>query len=83
MHSHVDIYDFIENRWTGRIEAPKEMANSHIGIATDGRYVYVISGQHGPQCRKPISLSFVLDTKKKTWDRMPSLPVPRCAIIRM
>lgn len=79
VHTHVDIYDFIEDRWTGRIEAPREMANSHLGIAADGRYVYVVSGQHGPQCRKPTSLSFVLDTETKTWQRMPSLPVPRWA----
>ncbi|XP_057982721.1 kelch repeat-containing protein At3g27220-like isoform X2 [Malania oleifera] len=79
VHSHVDIYNFTDNTWSGRIDMPKEMAHSHLGIATDGRYVYVVSGQYGPQCSKPISRSFVLDTRTETWQQMPSLPVPRYA----
>lgn len=44
---------------------PKEMANSHLGMATDGRYIYAISGQYGPQCRGSIARCFVLDTETK------------------
>lgn len=56
---------------------PKEMANSHLGMATDGRYIYVVSGQYGPQCRGPVARTFVLDTKTKKWSKMPPLPSPR------
>ncbi|KAL8043692.1 hypothetical protein ABFX02_08G001400 [Erythranthe guttata] len=80
VHSHVDIYNFTENRWCGRFETPKEMGNSHLGVATDGtRYVYIVSGQPGPQCGAPTSRSFVLDIETKKWDSLPPLPAPRYA----
>lgn len=27
---------------------PKEMAHSHLGMVTDGRFIYVVTGQYGP-----------------------------------
>lgn len=79
VHSHVDVFNFTDNKWCDRFDTPKEMANSHLGIVTDGRYVYVVSGQFGPQCRGPTSRSFVLDSTTKTWLDFPSLPAPRYA----
>lgn len=77
MHSHVDVYDFISNKWVERFDTAKEMANSHLGVATDGRYIYIVSGQYGPQCRAAIARVFVLDTKTKKWNDLPPLPFPR------
>lgn len=77
VHSHVDIYNFTSNTWGGRFDMPKEMGHSHLGVATDGRYVYVVSGQYGPQCREPTARTFVLDTETKIWRTMPPLPAPR------
>ncbi|XP_057873786.1 kelch repeat-containing protein At3g27220 isoform X2 [Cryptomeria japonica] len=79
VHSHVDIYNLTDNTWGGKFDMPKEMAHSHLGMATDGRYIYAVTGQYGPQCRGPIALNFVLDTKTKKWSRLPPLPVPRYA----
>ncbi|KAK6913006.1 hypothetical protein RJ641_022607 [Dillenia turbinata] len=79
VHSHVDVFNFTNNTWGGRFPMPKDMANSHLGMATDGRYIYVVSGQYGPQCRKPIAKTFVLDTETKKWESMPPLPAPRYA----
>ncbi|KAF5961680.1 hypothetical protein HYC85_002889 [Camellia sinensis] len=79
VHSHVDVYNFTDKTWGGRFDTPKEMAHSHLGITTDGRYVYVISGQYGPQCRGPTARAFVLDTQTKKWQSFPPLPVPRYA----
>lgn len=79
VHSHVDVYNFTDKTWGGRFDTPKEMAHSHLGITTDGRYVYVISGQYGPQCRGPTAGAFVLDTQTKKWQSFPPLPVPRYA----
>lgn len=74
----MDVFNFSENKWVERFEAPKEMGNSHLGVASDdGRYVYVVSGQYGPQCRGPTARAFVLDTRTKRWNDMPSLPSPR------
>ncbi|XP_078435523.1 kelch repeat-containing protein At3g27220-like [Wolffia australiana] len=79
VHSHVDVYNFSDNTWGGKFDMPKEMAHSHLGMVSDGRFIYVIGGQYGPQCRGPTSRSFVLDTETKTWSDLPSLPVPRYA----
>ncbi|XXG45068.1 hypothetical protein AAC387_Pa02g0248 [Persea americana] len=79
VHSHVDIYNFTDNTWGGRFDMPKEMAHSHLGMATDGRYIYVVTGQYGPQCRGPTARNFVLDTETKQWRDLPPLPVPRYA----
>ncbi|XP_058102220.1 kelch repeat-containing protein At3g27220-like isoform X4 [Magnolia sinica] len=79
VHSHVDIYNFTDNTWGGRFDMPKEMAHSHLGMVTDGRYIYVVTGQYGPQCRGPTARTFVLDTQKKQWHDLPPLPVPRYA----
>uniref|UniRef100_A0A6N2LEM7 Kelch repeat-containing protein n=1 Tax=Salix viminalis TaxID=40686 RepID=A0A6N2LEM7_SALVM len=76
VHSHVDIYNFTDNTWGERFDMPKEMAHSHLGMVTDGRYIYVVTGQYGPQCRGPTARNFVLDTKTKQWQDMPPLPVP-------
>lgn len=77
VHSHVDVFDFRSNEWVDKFDTPKEMAHSHLGVATDRRYIYIVSGQYGPQCRGPISTVFVLDTKTKKWDHLPPLPFPR------
>ncbi|CAN1321744.1 Kelch repeat-containing protein At3g27220 [Linum perenne] len=80
VNSHVDVFNLSENKWSDRFEAPNEMANSHLGVATDGsRFVYIVSGQKGPQCRTAITLSYCLDTKTKQWRSLPPLPVPRYA----
>ncbi|KAD6119695.1 hypothetical protein E3N88_10966 [Mikania micrantha] len=79
VHSHVDVYNFTSNTWGGRFDMPKEMAHSHLGMVTDGRYIYIVTGQYGPQCRGPTAHTFVLDTKTKKWQDMPPLPIPRYA----
>ncbi|XP_019194359.1 PREDICTED: kelch repeat-containing protein At3g27220-like [Ipomoea nil] len=79
VHSHVDIYNFTDNTWGGRFDMPKDMAHSHLGMVTDGRYIYVVTGQYGPQCRGPTAHTFVLDTVTKQWQDMLPLPVPRYA----
>ncbi|KAL3528497.1 hypothetical protein ACH5RR_007819 [Cinchona calisaya] len=79
VHSHVDVYNFTDNSWGGRFDMPKEMAHSHLGMVTDGRYIYVVTGQYGPQCRGPTARTFVLDTETKQWSDLPPLPVPRYA----
>ncbi|GMJ09410.1 HYPOXIA RESPONSE UNKNOWN PROTEIN 6 [Hibiscus trionum] len=79
VHSHVDVFNFSDNTWCARIDAPKYMANSHLGVASDGRFIYVVSGQYGPQCRSPTSATYVLDTQTRKWLDFPPLPAPRYA----
>ncbi|CAL1391508.1 unnamed protein product [Linum trigynum] len=79
VHSHIDVFNLSETKWSDRFDTPREMANSHLGVATDGRFVYIVSGQKGPQCRTAITLSYSLDTKTKQWSSLPRLPAPRYA----
>ncbi|KAK4367385.1 hypothetical protein RND71_011177 [Anisodus tanguticus] len=79
VHSHVDVYSFSTNTWTESFEIPADMANSHLGVATDGRYIYIVTGQYGPQCRGPTANTFVLDTDTRKWESLPPLPAPRYA----
>ncbi|KAJ4822537.1 hypothetical protein Tsubulata_043421 [Turnera subulata] len=79
VHSHVDVYNFSDNTWGESFRVPRGMGNSHLGIATDGRYIYIVSGQLGPQCRASIANTFSLDTKTRKWQRLPPLPRPRYA----
>lgn len=78
----MDVYNFTSRNWSERFATPPEMAHSHLGVASDGRrYVYVVSGQRGPQCTAPpVALAFVLDTKTRKWESFPSLPAPRLDI---
>ncbi|KDO55679.1 hypothetical protein CISIN_1g013909mg [Citrus sinensis] len=77
VHSHVDVYNFTDNKWVDRFDMPKDMAHSHLGVVSDGRYIYIVSGQYGPQCRGPTSRTFVLDSETRKWDSIPPLPSPR------
>lgn len=79
----MDVYDFLNNTWVEKIDTPPDMAHSHLGIASDGRYVYIVSGQYGPQCRGPVTHAFVLDTKTKKWETFPPLPAPRYDFLRI
>ncbi|KAL3347012.1 hypothetical protein AABB24_025437 [Solanum stoloniferum] len=79
VHSHVDVYNFTTNTWTESFAIPKDMAHSHLGVATDGRYIFIVSGQYGPQCRGPTANTFVLDTHTRKWESLPPLPAPRYA----
>lgn len=77
VHTHVDIYNVKNNTWEEQIWMPQHMAQSHLGMASDGRYIYVVTGQFGPQCRGATSASFVLDSHTRTWTELPPLPAPR------
>lgn len=79
VHTHVDVYNLSSNQWGDRFDMPQEMAHSHLGMVSDGRYIYVVTGQYGPQCRGPTAKNFVLDTRTKKWSQLLSLPKPRYA----
>lgn len=79
VHSHVDVYNLSDNTWGNRFDMPQDMAHSHLGMVSDGRYIYIVTGQYGPQCRGPTAKNFVLDTQTKKWSELPSLPYPRYA----
>lgn len=78
--SLVDVLDLATGCWTERMLMPRTMAQSHLGVATDGRrYVYCVGGQLGPHCSPAVSSCFVLDCESGAWSELPELPEPRYA----
>ena len=83
VHSHVDIYNFSDNTWGGRFDMPKDMAHSHLGMVTDGRFIYVVTGQYGPQC---IYRLLALEKLLPFWSLAPSMQIlclniwPTCSL---
>lgn len=76
----IDVMDLQTGKWIDQFEMPKDMPQTHLGIACeDKRYVYTVSGQLGGWCAPAVPDCFVLDTQKKTWDKLPSLPEVRYA----
>jgi len=43
VHSHVDIYNFLDSTWGGTFDMPMDMAHSHLGMVTDGIVFSLIS----------------------------------------
>ena len=76
----LDIYDFDADRWVARHDLPAGMAQSHLGVIGDGeRFIYIVSGQYGNQCRPPIKSCFVYDTQTGVFQSLPPLPEARYA----
>jgi hypothetical protein len=57
-------YDLIANTWQRRADAP--VGFHHAGMASDGRYVYVLGVEDMP----------VYDTQTDTWSLLPQGPLP-------
>ncbi len=76
----LDIFDMEKEKWTARVDLPRMMAQTHLGVASDGeRYIYLISGQLGRYCLPATANCFVFDTKTREFNQFLSLPVPRYA----
>ena len=77
----VDVFDLNRRRWTERITMPPNMAQTHLGIASDdSRYIYFVGGQLGPRCSPAVASGFVLDAQNRTWDILPPLPESRYSL---
>jgi len=76
----MEVLDLSRNTWQERLDTPKGMAQSHLAICTDGeRFIYIVSGQLGPQCSPAIREGFCYDTRDKVWKDLPPLPEARYA----
>lgn len=76
------VFDMKRRRWDRPIAAPEDMAHSHLGACVEKeRYIYIVSGQKGPQCAPAVRDGFVLDTESGGWSPLPHLPAARYAPI--
>jgi glycosyltransferase involved in cell wall biosynthesis len=80
INNKIFVFDLLRGRWMKAIDAPARLAHSHQAVCSDGaRFIYVASGQLGPQCHPAIADCFSFDTKLRTWRKLPDLPEPRYA----
>jgi len=74
------VFDMRRQRWVGRIPTPPGLAHSHCAVAgDDARFVYLASGQLGPQCRPAVRTAFAYDTVEDRWHELPPVPAARYA----
>lgn len=80
VQNSMEVLDLKRNRWQKPIETPKDMAQSHLALCSDGqRFIYIVSGQFGPQCSPAIRKGFTFDIQNKHWGSLPLLPQARYA----
>lgn len=76
----VRVFDLASEAWQASLPAPPDMPQSHCAVATDAcRFVYLVSGQLGPECSPAVRDAFVFDTRTGQWHSLPPLPEPRYA----
>ena len=75
----MQICDINSGTWSYGPELPKGFPLSHAGIASDGKYIFVVSGQPGPACHPATDRAWALDLEDMTWTPMAPLPAPRYA----
>ena len=79
MCNKMQIYDIETDEWTYGPGLPSGFPLSHAGIATDGRYIFVVSGQPGPACEPATDKCWALDLYNMTWESLAPLPGARYA----
>ena len=73
-----NVYDLKKNKWADRFATPNEMAQTHVGVATDKkRTIYLAGGQVGPHCSPCTGKCFVFDTQTKSFTEFVPLPEAR------
>jgi hypothetical protein len=70
----VHVFDMATNVWKELAPLPGEAAANHGGIASDGQYIYVVSGQIQRGYGAGTSSSWRYDIARNTWSRFVSLP---------
>jgi glycosyltransferase involved in cell wall biosynthesis len=78
----IEIFD-LENRvWLPPRPLAAGVAHSHATVATDGvRYLYIVSGQVGSECKPAVRDVFAYDTITGRWTTLPQVPAARYAAV--
>jgi N-acetylneuraminic acid mutarotase len=77
--SRVDVLDFNTGKWTSLASLPAGAARTHGGVATDGKYIYLVAGQPGSGYSAGTNKAFKYDIAKNEWSSFVSLPSTRFA----
>jgi N-acetylneuraminic acid mutarotase len=77
--SRVDVLDFTTGKWTSLASLPSGAARTHGGVATDGKFIYLVAGQPGEGYSTGTNKAFKYDIAKNQWSSFVSLPSTRFA----
>ena len=79
MCTRMQILDIESENWSYGPALPEGFPLSHAGLATDGRFIFFVSGQPGPACEPATNRAWAFDLEKMTWEAMAPLPAARYA----
>jgi N-acetylneuraminic acid mutarotase len=79
MCTKMQILDVASGGWRYGPPLPDGFPLSHAGVATDGRFLFIVSGQLGPACWPATERSWALDLHTMAWTAIAPLPVARFA----
>lgn len=78
----IEIYDLENQVWLEPRPLPTGVAHSHATVATDGlRFLYIVSGQVGSECKPAVRDAFAYDTITGNWSALPKVPAARYAAV--
>jgi Kelch motif len=77
MGQRMQILDIGAGTWSYGPPLPPGFPKSHAGIASDGHFLFVVSGQPGPACEPATNLAWALDLETLRWLEMAPLPAAR------
>ena len=76
---YIEEFDLETEKWGKKIPLPLEAAETHMALAADGDYLYLLSGQKGPTLHPSTRFSYSLDVKTGDWVQLPDVPEGRYA----
>jgi hypothetical protein len=79
MCGKMQIFDIDSGNWSYGPALPEGFPLSHAGLASDGRFLFFVSGQPGPACEPATNRAWALDLEQMTWQAMAPLPAARYA----
>jgi N-acetylneuraminic acid mutarotase len=71
------VYNLATRTWSQIASLPSDAATTHAGVASDGKYIYVVAGQIGGATRYGTNKSFRYDIAANRWERFTDLPAVR------
>jgi Kelch motif len=75
----MQICDIHTGNWSYGPELPGGFPLSHAGMASDGKFLFVVLGQPGPACEPATDRAWSLHFADMTWQPMAPLPAVRYA----
>ncbi len=81
MGRRMQVFDLATGVWSYGPPFPPGFPLSHAGVASDGAFLFVVSGQPGPACEPATNRAWALDLLTHEWQAMAAFPAARYALL--